>query len=79
MLECAGERAGGRDGRVAADVSRSIRAALPLYASEQPEHDYQVNRNQIQTKSVEGDLWDQTEVSARFKVLGIRHASGGGS
>ena len=30
-----------------------------------------VNRNQIQTKSVEGDLWDQTEVTARFKVLGV--------
>ena len=30
-----------------------------------------VNRNQIQTKSVEGDLWNQTEVTARFKVLGV--------
>jgi catecholate siderophore receptor len=34
----------------------------------------QVNRNQIQVKSVESDLWDQTEMSARFKTLGIRHA-----
>ncbi len=33
----------------------------------------QVNRNQIQTKSVEGDLWDQTEITARFKTLGVRH------
>jgi catecholate siderophore receptor len=33
----------------------------------------QVNRNQIQTKSVEGILWDQTEVSARFTTHGIRH------
>jgi len=33
-----------------------------------------VNRNQIQTKSVEGILWDQTEVSARFNTFGIRHA-----
>jgi catecholate siderophore receptor len=33
-----------------------------------------VNRNQIQTKSVEGDLWDQTELTARFKTFGIRHA-----
>ncbi|WP_433975157.1 TonB-dependent receptor domain-containing protein [Tunturiibacter lichenicola] len=33
-----------------------------------------VNRNQIQTKSVEGDLWDQTEVTARFQTFGIRHA-----
>ena len=35
-----------------------------------------MNRNQIQVKSVEGDLWDQTEVTARFKILGIRNASG---
>jgi catecholate siderophore receptor len=33
----------------------------------------QVNRNQIQTKSVETDLWDQTEVTARFKTWGARH------
>ena len=32
-----------------------------------------VNRNQIQTKSVEGDLWDQTEVTARFKLLGLKN------
>lgn len=34
----------------------------------------QVNRNQIQVKSVEGDLWDQTEATARFRTLGVRHA-----
>jgi catecholate siderophore receptor len=33
-----------------------------------------VNRNQIQVKSVEGDLWNQTEVTARFKTFGIRNA-----
>ena len=33
-----------------------------------------INRNQIQTKSVEGDLWDQTEVTARFHAFGIKHA-----
>jgi len=33
----------------------------------------QVNRNQIQTKSVEGILWDQLEMSARFKTVGVRH------
>lgn len=32
-----------------------------------------VNRNQIQTKSVETILWDQAEVNARFKTVGIRH------
>lgn len=34
----------------------------------------QVNRNQLQIKSVEGILWDQTEIAARFKVIGLRHA-----
>lgn len=33
----------------------------------------QLNRNQIQVKSVEGDLWDQTEISTRFSTIGIRH------
>jgi catecholate siderophore receptor len=33
----------------------------------------QVNRNQIQTKSVEGILWDQTEMSAQFNALHARH------
>ncbi len=33
----------------------------------------EVNRNQIQTKSVEGILWDQTELAARFKTMGIQH------
>jgi len=33
----------------------------------------EVNRNQIQTKSVEGILWDQTEVAAEFNLLHARH------
>jgi catecholate siderophore receptor len=33
----------------------------------------QVNRNQIQAKSVEAILWDQAEVAARFDTLGARH------
>jgi catecholate siderophore receptor len=37
-----------------------------------------VNRNQLKIKSVEGDLWDQTEVTAKFKVLGIRNDFTGG-
>jgi catecholate siderophore receptor len=32
-----------------------------------------VNRNQIQVKSVEGDLWEQTEATLRFQTAGIRH------
>ena len=37
-----------------------------------------VNRNQLQVRSVEGDLWDQTEVTAKFKVLGVRNNFAGG-
>jgi catecholate siderophore receptor len=37
-----------------------------------------VNRNQIQIKSVEGDLWDQTEMTARFKVAGVANDFTGG-
>ena len=37
-----------------------------------------VNRNQLQVKSVEGDLWDQTELTARFKLHGIANAFVGG-
>ncbi|HLH36209.1 MAG TPA: TonB-dependent siderophore receptor [Alloacidobacterium sp.] len=33
----------------------------------------QVNRNQIQVKSVEGILWDQVEMSSRFKIAGIHN------
>ena len=43
-------------------------------ASTDPSLITQVNRNQLQIKSVEGDLWDQTEATARFKTFGIGHA-----
>jgi catecholate siderophore receptor len=44
------------------------------YNSETPASEItQVNRNQIQVKSVEGDLWDQTEVTAHFKTWSVRH------
>ena len=32
-----------------------------------------VNRNQLQIKSVEGDLWDTIELTGHFKLLGVRH------
>ena len=38
-----------------------------------------VNRNQIQVKSVESDLWEQTELTSHFKVLGIRNELTGGA
>jgi catecholate siderophore receptor len=63
-------------------------AALPTSASNTtlacpytlatPPTQIHVNRNQIQIKSVEGDLWDQTELTARFKVLNIRNDFAGG-
>jgi catecholate siderophore receptor len=37
-----------------------------------------LNRNQIKINSVEGDLWDQTELTAKFKVAGIRNDFAGG-
>ena len=44
------------------------------YTPETPASDItQVNRNQIQVKSVEGDLWDQTEVVSHFKSWKLRH------
>ncbi|HVZ82100.1 MAG TPA: TonB-dependent receptor [Terracidiphilus sp.] len=45
------------------------------YTPDTPAEDItQVNRNQIQVKSVEGDLWDQTEITAHFDVHGVRNA-----
>jgi catecholate siderophore receptor len=37
-----------------------------------------LNRNQIKINSVEGDLWDQTELTARFKVAHLRNEFAGG-
>lgn len=45
------------------------------YTPDTPAEDItQVNRNQIQVKSVEGDLWDQTEITTRFNIHGVRNA-----
>jgi catecholate siderophore receptor len=52
----------------------AVNTTLPCaYTASSNPSSFVVNRNQIQTKSVESDLWDQTEVSARFKIFGIRH------
>ena len=48
--------------------------ALSLYGCERSEHDSGEPESDWQVKSVEGDLWDQTEVTARFKTFGVRHA-----
>jgi catecholate siderophore receptor len=62
-------------GFVTALPTSAVNTALPcaFTASSDPST-IVVNRNQIQTKSVEGDLWDQTEITARFQMFGIRHA-----
>ncbi len=53
----------------------AVNTALPCpYNESSDPSTIVVNRNQIQTKSIEGDLWDQTEVTARFQTFGIRHA-----
>jgi catecholate siderophore receptor len=66
-------------GYVAALPTSALNTALPCpYTAATPPAQITVNRNQIQIKSVEGDLWDQTEVTAHFKTFGIRHAFTGG-
>jgi catecholate siderophore receptor len=62
-------------GFVSALPTSAVNTALPCaYTAASDPSTIVVNRNQIQVKSVEGDLWDQTEVTARFKTFGIRHA-----
>jgi catecholate siderophore receptor len=66
-------------GIVAALPTSAVNTALPCpYTASSNPSTMVVNRNQIQVKSVEGDLWDQTEVTARFKVLGIRNSLAAG-
>ena len=48
------------------------------YGPDTPASEIAVNRNQLQVRSVEGDLWDQTEVTARFNVKGVRNDFVGG-
>ena len=66
-------------GYVAALPTNAFNTTLPCpYTLSTTPAQITVNRNQIQIKSVEGDLWDQTEVTARFMVLGIRNDFAGG-
>ena len=61
-------------GTVAALPTSAINTALPCaFNQASAPATIQVNRNQIQIKSDETDLWDQTEVSARFKTFGVRN------
>jgi catecholate siderophore receptor len=62
-------------GVVATLPTSAVNTGLPCaYTAASAPSSIVVNRNQIQTKSVEGDLWDQTEVTARLKTFGIRNA-----
>src|SRR6266851_2397584 len=62
-------------GVVASLPTSAVNTALPCtYTASSNPSTMVVNRNQIQTKSVEGDLWDQTEVTARFKLLGFKNS-----
>jgi catecholate siderophore receptor len=66
-------------GYVAALPTSALNTHLPCpYTQSTPPELITVNRNQIQIKSVEGDLWDQTEVTAHFKTFGIRNDFAGG-
>ena len=66
-------------GYVAALPTSALNTHLPCpYTQSTPPELVTVNRNQIQIKSVEGDLWDQTEVTAHFKTFGIRNDFAGG-
>ena len=60
-------------GTVAALPTSSVTAAPCPYTLASHPSTILVNRNQIQVKSVEGDIWDQTELTDHFKLLGIRH------
>jgi catecholate siderophore receptor len=62
-------------GIVASLPTSAVNTALPCaYTAGIDPSNIVVNRNQIQVKSVEGDLWDQTEIVARFKTFGVKHA-----
>jgi catecholate siderophore receptor len=62
-------------GTVSALPASAIDTAVPCpYTPSSSPAAIAVNRNQIQIQSDETDLWDQTELSARFKSFGIRNA-----
>ena len=61
-------------GWVSALPTNAVNSALACtYTPDTSPSAITVNRNQLQIKSVEGDLWGQTEVTARFKALGLRN------
>jgi catecholate siderophore receptor len=65
-------------GYVSALPTNSVTGAPCAYTPSTPASQIAVNRNELQVRSVEGDLWDQTDVTARFRVFGIRNDFDGG-
>jgi catecholate siderophore receptor len=66
-------------GFVAALPTNALNTVLPCaYNFSTPPSQIVVNRNQLQIKSVEGDLWDQTELTAHVKVFGVPNNFAGG-
>jgi catecholate siderophore receptor len=64
---------------VASLPTSALNTALPCpYTPSTPPTQIVVNRNQLQISSVEGELWDQTELTAKFKLAGIRNDFAGG-
>jgi len=64
---------------VAALPASALNTALPCpYTPGTPASQITVNRNQIAIRSVEGDLWDQMELTAHFKLAGVRNDFAGG-
>jgi catecholate siderophore receptor len=61
-------------GYVAALPTSAVNSSKPCpYTLSTPPSQITVNRNQIRVKSVEGELWDQTEVTSQFRVAGVRN------
>ncbi|MBS1803665.1 MAG: TonB-dependent receptor [Acidobacteria bacterium] len=55
-------------------LSYNSTLACPYTSSTPADQITQVNRNQIQVKSVEGMLWDQLELTSRFDIGKTHHA-----
>jgi catecholate siderophore receptor len=66
-------------GYVSALPTSAVNTGLPCpYTPASDPSTIVVNRNQLWIHSVEGELWDQTELTARFRLFGIRHDFDGG-
>jgi catecholate siderophore receptor len=71
---CSNERVSTPVGGVVASLpTSSINGKPCAYTPETDPAAIEVNRNQLQIKSVEGDLWGQAEMTARFKLLGMKN------